>query len=173
MTFKIFGAVLIIFSSWVTGIIFSMNSRYRLDDIEEFKKAVTMFINDAVNISMPLNCVFDDISKRTNGVVAKIFLDASVIAEKKTEKSAEDIFKKAVEKNLANLYFQCEEMECLYSFAKNLDCPFKNQQKDNALLLIDNINAVEDEIRQKSQKEQKLYNSAGVLCGILISVILF
>ena len=74
MTFKIFGAVLIIFSSWVTGIIFSMNSRYRLDDIEEFKKAVTMFINDAVNISMPLSCVFDDISKRTTGLRTLIVL---------------------------------------------------------------------------------------------------
>ena len=173
MTFKLFGAVLIVFSSWVTGVIFSMKSRYRLDDLEELKKAVTLFINDAVNVSMPLSSVFDDISKRINGSVAKIFYDASVIADKKSEKNAEDIFKKAIEINLNGLYFQWEDMECLYTFAKNLDCPFKNQQKDNALLLIDNIKAVEEDLREKSQKERKLYNSAGVLCGILISVILF
>ena len=173
MTFKMFGAVLIVFSSWVTGFIFSMNSRYRLDDLEELKKAVTLFINDAVNISMPLSSVFEDISKRVNGAISKIFYDASVIAKKKSEKNAEDIFRKAVDINVSNLYFRWEDMECLYTFAKNLDCSFKNQQLDNALLLIDNIKAIEEEVRQKAQKEQKLYNSAGVLCGILISVILF
>lgn len=173
MTFKMLGAVLIVFSSWVTGFIFSMNSRYRLDDLEELKKAVTLFINDAVNISMPLGSVFEDISKRINGSMSKIFYDASVIAEKKAEKNAEDIFKKVIDINSKSLYFQWDDMELLYTFAKNLDCPFKNQQKDNALLLIDNIKAIEDEVRQKSQKERKLYNSAGVLCGILISVILF
>ena len=99
MTFKMLGAVLIVFSSWVTGFIFSMNSRYRLDDLEELKKAVTLFINDAVNISMPLGSVFEDISKRINGSMSKIFYDASVIAEKKAEKNAEDIFKKAIDIN--------------------------------------------------------------------------
>lgn len=87
MTFKMFGAVLIVFSSWVTGFIFSMKSRYRLDDLEELKKAVTLFINDAVNISMPLSSVFEDISKRVNGAMSKIFYDASVIAKKRARKT--------------------------------------------------------------------------------------
>ena len=43
MTIKLIGAAAIIISSWVAGIMFSMKSAYRLEDLEEFKKAVSIF----------------------------------------------------------------------------------------------------------------------------------
>ena len=151
----------------------SMKSRFRLDDLEELKKAVTFFLNDAVNVSMPLSEVFGDIAKRTNGAVSMVFEDAGKLAEMKNEKCAGDVFKKAVDKNLRELYFEADDMDCLYSFAANLDCAYKAQQRDNAQLLLENIRLIQINLNDKALKERRLYNSAGILCGILTCVILF
>ncbi len=173
MTIKLIGAAAIIISSWVAGIMFSMKSAYRLEDLEEFKKAVSIF-SDSISLSAPpISEIFKDISKRVNGPVAMIFDDAGKMAEGKNYPSAEEIFKNAVDKNIKNLYFEAGEMDCLYSFGKNLDLEYSHEQKNGASIIISNINLNQKALKEQAEKDKRLYSSAGVLCGILMCVILF
>ncbi len=172
MIIKAVGVMAIIISSWFAGAALSFKSKFRIDDLEELKKAVNIFINDTVNGSLPLSTVFEDISKRVNGPVAMIFNSAFEISKTKTEVCAEDIFRKAVERNVKNIVFEAEDMECIYSFAKNLDCAYKSEQKNSAEIILDNIRQLKRSALEKSRKEVRLYNSGGILCGILISIIL-
>ncbi len=172
MTLKIIGMTAVIASSWIIGVIFSMKSYFRLEDIEELKKAVTIFLNDTVNSSMALSVVFKDISQKTKGGVSAIFKDAENLILTKNGNLAKDMLKKAIDKNIKNTYFEYEELECFYSFANSIDSINKEQQRNNARLLIDSIQILISDINKKAAKERRLYNSAGILCGILICVVL-
>ena len=172
MIIKAIGITAVIISSWFAGAVLSFKSKFRLDDLEELKKAINIFINDTVNTSLPLSIVFEDISKRVNGPVAMIFNTAFEISKTKSESCAEDILRKAVEKNMKNLVFESDDMECIYSFAKNLDCAYKINQKKGAEIILENIQQIKNIAVEKSKKEVRLYNSCGILGGILICILL-
>ena len=63
-------------------------------------------------------------------------------------------------------------METVYSFGVVPGFMDRQQQSEAADMVIKELEAIEREIEQKKEKEEKVFRSGGVLCGLLISILL-
>jgi hypothetical protein len=72
-----------------------------------------------------------------------------------------------------DMYFNTDEIDLLYMFASNIDCIYPNQQENNAKVVMENIQVLQKELRERMQKERKLYSSCSVLLGLMVCVLLF
>jgi len=94
--FKALGAAVIIASSYLFGMTFSLKSKFAFDDMEEIKKALMIYINEGIGFSKPVDSLFADIAKRTNGVISQVFDYASNLALGKSDVKGNDIFIKSI-----------------------------------------------------------------------------
>jgi len=171
--FKALGAAVIIASSYLFGMTFSLKSKFAFDDMEEIKKALMIYINEGIGFSKPVDSLFADIAKRTNGVISQVFDYASNLALGKSDVKGNDIFIKSIDAYKKDMFFNTDEMELLYMFASNIDCIYSNQQENSARAVIENVQILQKELRERMQRERKLYSSCSDLLGLMICVLLF
>ncbi|MCI2000944.1 MAG: stage III sporulation protein AB [Clostridia bacterium] len=170
---KFLGSATVIFFGWLIGVLISKKDKFKIEDLEEFKRGLGIFSGEMRCTSIPLSDIFDEISQRCNGAVSKLFSDAALFAREKKDSDAGELWQRAVEKNAGNFYFGSEEMDCLFSFSPVLLGHFRSQQEQGTENIIDDIETVCMKLREKSSKDERLFRSAGLLCGILICVIIF
>lgn len=173
MMLKIMGAVIITFTCGASGYALSQQSRFRLNDMEEMKKAV-LFYKGCVNaMGLMASESFGETSKKVSGAVQKMFLSAWEQSEKKTADTVSEIWKKAVDENFSISFFGEEDREILYSFGAVPGFMDIKEQNETADMIISAIENICCEIREKTAKEEKLFRSCSILCGMLISILLF
>ena len=116
MWFKILGALAVMFSSFIAGLYFSKLCLFRIQDLEQMKKAASIFQTELMYSASPLCEVFEQISLRTTGVVSMIFKKAAEGFEKRSGDSAESIWAGSVIDESGSSYFSPEDMENLFAF---------------------------------------------------------
>jgi Stage III sporulation protein AB (spore_III_AB). len=173
MLFKLTGGIVVILCCYTWGFYMSKMGAFRMQDLEQLKKAITIFNAEIKYSATPLYEVFNEISNRTNGVVAMAFEAATEGFLDKKEKTADEIWNKAVIDVQHNAYFNAEDMEYLFSFGRTLGFADKEMQVQNATLLLDYIENAQQELREKRKVEERLYKTLGLLGGIMVCIILF
>lgn len=173
MILKITGALIVVISSYIAGIYCSKRSWFRNQDLEQLKKAITIFRGEVLYSCAPIDEIFAEISERTNGVVSLLFNQVSQLSEKRTGEMMSEIWDCGVASILPNSYFSGEDLEYIHSFGRTLGYSDKNQQDNNALILLEYIENAQKDIREKKSTEEKLYKSLGLMCGLAISIVLF
>ncbi len=173
MWIKTIGLMAVLFSSYVMGLYLSKLCSFRIQDLEQMKKAASIFQAELLYSASPLWEVFEQISMRTVGPVSNMFKKASVDFERRNGVSAEEIWTNSVEAEKEGAYFTPEDIENLFSFGRTLGFADKAQQAGNASLLISYIESAQEEAREKRKKDEKLYKTLGILGGVMVCVILF
>lgn len=173
MIFKIIGVVLVIVSTTLMSLMFIKREKYHIEDLNDMKKALTIFKGDISFVSMPLAETFNSISTKTKGNIGKFFKKVSERLEERTGENAADIWEDVLYEFSGLLYFDDEDLEAFYSFGKILGYMDANQQMNNIDIALYYIKQKEDSLREKGIKNAKLYKSVGILSGLLIAVILF
>lgn len=173
MIIKLLGAAMIVFSSSAIGYCLSKKDDYRIDDLEEMKRFLTIFKSEIAYSSMPIDESLFEISSRLNGVVAQIVNDAAEGLGEKRGLSAYEIWLEAVTKNSSMSYFSSDDIDNIIAFGRAIGYLDRNQQLNNIAITIEYIEYSQRQALKRKNDKGRLFKSAGILCGLLIAVILF
>ena len=172
MILKVLGAILIILSSFLLGYLFSRTGKYRLEDLEEMKKALTILKGKISFARLPLPCALEETAHRCQGMVAAVFMDTAKALEQGKTQTAQQAWEAALEQYESLLYFGPEDREALYSFGRSLGSSDAAAQLDNISITVDYIERTQKNAESEAVKTAKIYQSMGILWGILFAVIL-
>ena len=173
MLLKIIGFLIIMGTTYICGLYLAGRTSFRIYDLEQLKKAMTIFKGEVTYSSAPLEYLFKEISQRTSGVTSMLFEFSSKEIEQRKGETLIDIWVKALAQISKNAYFDAEDMEYIYSFGRTLGYADKGQQADNARLLIEYIESAQLALREKKAAEERLYRTLGIVCGLMICLVLF
>ena len=170
MYLKIMGSIMIIASSSLVGIYLANKEAFRIKDLLEVRKAFSILKSEIEFTRTPLPEASLVISQRIERSIADIF---ETIADKLSQKGSDsicDIWSETFLKETDNTYLTNEDRELLASFGKTVGSLDASVQSIH--LMMQSIDGKIDALRESSLKSKKMYQSLGVLGGILICVIL-
>lgn len=172
MLLKIVGAIFIIFSTSAAGWYFSMRDKYRIEDLREMRRALTILKGEMTYSTIPIGESFLEIAKRISGSVSELMEEMGAAFSKKEGCRAEEIWNQVLQNFYGKTYFDKEDIEMLVSFGKILSYPDGEQQKNHIDLTINYLNNMEGTLEARHQKNAKVYRSMGALFGALLAVIM-
>lgn len=172
MILKIIGAVIIVLSSTLIGFFYSRKEEYRINDLNEMKRAFTILISEIEYASNSLPESMINISNKTENPISKILIDFAENLNKKDGQTIQQLWTEAVIKNKNDTYFIDEDLENIKSFGSTLGYLDRNMQINNINMMIDYINKKTDTLSEISIKNKKMYRSLGILGGMIIAIIL-
>lgn len=170
--FKIFGAVLIIASSGLTGLYFAYKPYYRKNDLNSLLTALEILENEINNYSSLIESSIQISDKLSDKNMSLIF---SNLYEKLNEKNGEDIEKiwtSVINANKNKLYLKNEDYDKIISLGRILSCFDKEIEIKNIELLKKYILTSIDEIDSEYLKNKKMFQSIGFLGGLIIVIAL-
>ena len=151
--------LLVIFcTSSLIGITISKKYSNRVNNLKEFKSALSMFETKIKYTYEPIPEIFKEISKNTKENISQIFIQAS---NKMNNQSAGEAWKDAIEASSIEINKEdkniLKEMSKLLSEIK-LTSKFLDKQIELA--------------QQEKQKNEKLYRTLGMTIGLAIVILL-
>jgi len=170
---KLFGAIIITFACSLAGYGLPKFSQLRLEDIGEMKKAVSFYKGYVEAMGCSAEEAFIETSGRVKGTVKEMFRYAAEKICEKRSASISEIWDETVDKYAETSFFSMEDLDTVKSFGVLPGFLDSRQQSETAEMIINELEKIEEHSRQKFYKEEKLYHSTGVLCGLFISILLF
>ena len=172
MIFKILGAAIIIITSYILGLYLTKRDKYRLEDIEETKKGLSIIKGEIGFLSLPLGEAFAGAAERTAGGVSALWGSLAKAFDKKDGRSASDIWNESLEKSMPGTYLAPEDKGVLVSYGKTLGYMDTEQQRAGIDIAVLNLSENQSALMKKRDGGGKVYQSLCLLTGILIAVIL-
>lgn len=172
MILKISGSLLIVISSAILGMYYSFKDTFRINDLTEMKKALTVFKSEIEFSRTELWEAFTNVSERVAGPVGGIFICTAGELRKKSGQTAGGIWNDVIERKKNETYFLKEDLDAFFSFGKTLGYLDLNMQINSIDLCVQYIDQRIESLMISSSKTKKMYQSLGVLTGLLIAVIL-
>lgn len=169
---RILGILLVMLSSTLAGVYYANIEAFRIKDLREMKKALIILLSEIEYTLTPLPQAMDNISKRIDEPISKIFSEFSSSLNDKTGQGLGDIWVKILEDNKDLYYFNKEDIDYLKSFGKTLGYLDKSLQINSIAVTIKYMEEKVEELNVSSLKNKKLYQTLGVLAGMLICIVL-
>ncbi len=175
MILKLAGILFIMSSSVLAGLYYGNLETYRINDLMEFKKALSILKSEIEYLQTPLPIALFNIANRTKKPISFIFHDfARLISENKTSSQKEDIstlWEKSLKQHSRDTYFSKEDVEALISFGKTLGYLDLSMQSTSILVTSNYIDNTVQTLSESRVRSKKLFNSLGVLSGLLTIII--
>ena len=172
MIIKIIGAALIVSSTTALGFIYSRADKYRLSELSELEKAISVLKSHIGFAVMPLGEALFATSMRVRPPASDIFRDMGERISRKEGQEIKDMWRSSVMENTRDTHLSDEDKEELCSLGLTLGYLDKGRQEKSIALFEEYIKEVKAELSGKSLINSKLYMSMGVLSGLIIAVIL-
>jgi stage III sporulation protein AB len=169
---KIIGCLLVIASSTGIGFFFSSEMKHRIEDLKELRKLIGLLRGDIRYANTPLPEAISVIARRYQGSFHPFFQSTSTKLQEMSGLTFAQIWKEAVEKELADTSLSKKDKAQLITLGENLGYLDKDMQMNTFELYLSQL---EDEITElsKTVKERAyLYNSLGIMTGVFISIIM-
>lgn len=172
MFIKLLGAVCIIFSGVMLGMYWSRKEEIRMKELECVKKALLLLKSQIDYCSEPLPEALHNIAFRSEVPIKHIFEKISLELKQKKGQSINEIWVKQFNLYSNNTNFSKEDLEAIKQFGKALGYLDKQLQINNIDILVEYIDRTIKLIIRKNQKEGKMYQSLGILGGMLLALLL-
>jgi len=166
------GIILIMASTGLIGLYYSNIDGYRISDLLEMKRAISILQSEIEFTGTPLSEAAANVALRTKGSVSRIFERLSGLIETNKQDSISAIWESAYSPAAAEAYFSKKDSEQFMEFGNALGYLDGNMQIKNITLLLDYIDSQIDELNECKAKNRKMYRSVGFLTGLLIVVVL-
>ena len=171
MILRIIGAVIVLAASTLAGIYYGNLETYRMRDLLEVKKALTILRSQIEYARAPLSEALQVVALRVKESVGKMFqMCADMLMHEQNER-IEHIWQAAVEQHKDTLFITQEDVEQLKGFGAQLGGLELDVQLMNISMLIDYIDERVERLNESRDNNRKLYKSFGVLGGALIVII--
>ena len=171
MILRIIGALIVLGASTIAGVYYGNIETYRMRDLLEFKKALSILRSQIEYARTPLPEAMQSISVRVRESVGKVFeMCAELLVYERNEKIAH-IWEASVEQHKNALFLTQEDVEQMKGFGAQLGNMDSEAQIMNISMLIDYIDERVSHLNESRDRNGKLYRSLGVLGGALIVII--
>ncbi|MDR2939688.1 MAG: stage III sporulation protein AB [Clostridiales bacterium] len=171
MVLKFVGFLLVLASTTLIGIYLGSKESFRAMDLKEFKKALIILKSEIEYLNSPLLEAMQNISVKVEPPVSQVFMGMS---KKMFCSESGDIYtfwQDAVLGNTKKTYLKKEDIGLILDFGKCLGHLDKNLQVNNIRFTIEQIEERVAVLNIESAKSKKMYNSMGILSGLLICII--
>ena len=168
---RIIGAVIVIGASAIAGVYYGNLETYRMRDLLEFKKALTILRSQIEYARTPLPEAMLAIAVRVRESVGKVFEMCAELLEHERNEKVAHIWAAAVDQYKDALFLTQEDTDQLKDFGAQLGNMDSEAQIMNISMLIDYIDERTALLNQSRDKNKKLYRSLGILGGALIVII--
>lgn len=170
MILRIVGSLFIIGSTMLGGFYFAHLDAFRISDLLEMKKALAILKQEVMFLHATLPEAFANISKHTNKPINTIFMRMEELMLERHP--LEYIWETALSEKSQKTYFTKEDTEQFLSFGKTLGYLDKQMQLSSIELLKEYIDNTIEALNKTRYKNKKMFQSLGVLSGVLIVIIL-
>lgn len=172
MFIKILGVICIIFSGAMMGIHLSKREQIRMKELNYIKKALLILKSQIDYSSEPLPEALHNIAIRSEQPVKHIFESISKQLIQKEGGSINTIWTREFYRYSDNTNFSKNDLESITSFGKSLGYLDKQLQINNINMVVEYIDRTIEAILRKEEKDGKMYQSLGILGGMLLALLL-
>lgn len=168
---KLVGILFVISSTVIAGFYYGNIETYRIYDLIEIKRALSILKSEVEFAMTPLPEAFINIARRVKNPIDKIFDRLSELSSLDECESIASIWEDTINEFSKDTYLTNEDLEQIIAFGQTLGYLDKNMQLNS----IDNITEyIDDSIKLLNKtrfNNMKMYRSLGVLGGILVVVV--
>ena len=173
MTIKIIGATIVFIFFSIIGFYYSYKPLYRKNDLLEIKKAILILNSEIKFLSTSIIEATYKIENLVENPIKNVFVYFRSLIEIYDGKSIEEIWIRAVDNALVKSYLNSEDIKNFKSIGKYI-CSYDKELSLNGFnLILSYIDNAILQIENQSNKHIKMYQSLGVLTGLIIIILLF
>ena len=169
---KLIGTLLVISATTGYGVVLSRDIKSRMKELKELKKIIFLLKGEIGFGHTPIMEAFDNIRRRCKEPFAGIIGDLVEYGHKSDKKPFNVIWTEGIGNGLSKTHLTGEEKERLLCLGNELglnDIETQKQAIENYALELDmNIEALDKILPGRV----KLYNSMGIMLGIVIAIIM-
>ncbi len=171
MILKFVGFLLVLVSTTLIGVYFGSKESFRVMDLREFKKALIILKSEIEYLNSPLLEAMQNVSVKTQVPINQIFIDMSKKMFCLGDDDIYTVWKESVSNNIKKTYLKNDDIDLFLGFGKCLGHHDKKLQINNIRFAIEQIDERIEILNKEALKSKKMYNSIGILSGILICII--
>lgn len=169
---KILGGVMVIFSTSAYGYIMSRDIHKRLLELKEIKKIIFLLKGEIGFGMTPILEAAGNIAGRCTGVMGGILRELEAHNGMVKEGSLGEIWKKVFEKGLRDTHLCEREKERLISLGDSLGLRDTQTQVNALNAYADELDSCIEELAKVLPTKTRLYQSLGVMLGVIITIIM-
>ena len=167
------GAVALIAGCAALGFYLAAQEGFRVQDLQEFKKALMILSSEIEHLRAPLPVACANIAKRTKEPISALFAHFSRLLTENEGETAYQLWMLALESQKKRAHLAAEDWDVLEGFGKTLGYLDKQMQQSAIAYAMDYIDEKTAELQTQSDKNKRMYRSLGVIGGLLLVVLLW
>lgn len=166
---RLTGGIFIMFSVMVLSLYHYFKNQYRLQALQEIRKALVIFYSYIEFSAQPLPYIFQQVSLKCGEPAQDIFKTLDSLIEEKKMTDIAQMWRLAVEECGA---IQSQDKEVIKGIGNVLGKLDKQLQLKNITLTIEAVKHSEKEIMEKISKNGTIYIRVGAMLGLLLIILL-
>jgi len=170
---KTAGIILILFSGAGLGLCKSMEVTARLKILEKLVQILLLLKGEIRCTGATLEDAFLDVAAKMPGIYRKFLEEMAAQLQRRPGITFTGIFRECALRNLPLQKISKEERECFLSLGEKLGYLDKEMQVAQLTLLEEELSTRMKTLKSEAPKMQKVYQSMGVLGGILLAVLMW
>jgi len=167
------GTIALIAGCTALGFYYAAQEGFRIQDLQEFKKALMILSSEIEHLRTPLPIACANIAKRTKTSISPIFAQFSKLLTENEGETAYQLWSQVLEDHKKRTYLALEDWDVLEGFGKTLGYLDKQMQQSAITVTVDYINDKTTSLQTQSDKNRRMYRSLGVIGGLLLVVLLW
>ena len=172
MAIRIIGIMLVISSTTVIGIYYSYKNDYRLLELEELSKVMNMLLSEIEYGISTLPEAIGVISERIEGPIKLILSECREQLTEKKGQGINELWCNAIDKKNLNTYMNKNDINHLKDMGKILGYGDRELLNRGIKSVTDYIDNEISNIHELNKKNKKMYQSLGLLSGVLLVIVL-
>lgn len=169
---KLAGCILIIAGSSGLGVWMAQWYNRRLETLENLRQMIILLKGQILYANAPLEEAFDTIGRRTEGVLAGLFLKISERIRTQNGEPFNSLWKEEVGLLAQEAPLSRKDRQVLSSLGEHLGFLDRDMQERNLLLYLEQLDLDIGKLREQKQERGRLYISLGVMGGLFLSILL-
>ena len=173
MLLRIIGALAVMVGCGGLGLYFSAREGFRVQELQEFKKALLILSSEIEYMRTPLAAACANIAQRTDLTVKNLFKGFADLITSSEGESAYQMWMTSMEGIKGKSFMAEEDLTVMEGFGKTLGYLDKEMQKNAIDYAVNYIDEKSTELLTQSSKNKRMYRSLGIIGGLLITVTLW
>lgn len=171
MYLKIFSSIIILIGFSIVGFYYSYKPVYRKNDLLEMKRGLLSLSSEIIFFSSITEAIFS-VEKTLAKPIKNIFIKFRENIEKRRGEELFLLWEDALKDGSYETYFTKEDIEHISTVGKVIGTFDRQLNIEGISIVIEYINSTIKNIENEKNKSLRLYQSLGVLSGLMIIVLL-
>jgi len=173
MLLRIAGALAVMLGCAGLGLYYSSKEGFRIHELQELKKALLILSSEIEYMRAPLNIACANIAKRTELTISALFLQFSELLTTGEGETAYQLWATATDGLKGKTFMAVEDLSVIDGFGKTLGYLDKHMQQNAINYAVNYIDEKAAALQIQGDKNKRMYRSLGIICGLLITVVLW